>query len=275
MSKVNYNLLSIEGVKKVLLEVHEACSSLGIDFFIVGAVARNIWLVLKGEKSEGTKDIDFGIYASSGEEYDMLRKFLMKKYGYQESSQNAFCLITPQKLQVDLLPFGDIEINGQVMIKGKGLTNISLDGFREAFELGVKKVKIDDDEYKACSIPAMVILKLIAYDDRPEKRMKDIKDFNTICKLYPTLEKELIWEKYNEFYKDDLEHDHVAMIALAKEMNEFLVDNKKLEKRVIKILNKALKEENSILSLMIEDPEKETIEMKAELIKLIKQGLEK
>ena len=64
MSKISYEALSIEGLKDVFLQISEMCKELGIDFFIVGAIARNIWYVSNDQNPKGTKDIDFGIYFS-------------------------------------------------------------------------------------------------------------------------------------------------------------------------------------------------------------------
>jgi len=63
--------------------------------------------------------------------------------------------------------------------------NIALDGFKEAYS--ATEVKIGEEVYKSCTIPAVVILKMIAFDDRPDRRIKDIKDINLICKYYPVI----------------------------------------------------------------------------------------
>jgi len=124
MSKISYSDLAVEGLKEVFLQISETCKVLDIDFFIVGAIARNIWYIKNNKNPTGTKDIDFGIYVPNEKKYNLLRKTLIKDYNYIASSENAFCLIAPGKKQIDLLPFGEIENDGQIMIEGMGITSI-------------------------------------------------------------------------------------------------------------------------------------------------------
>lgn len=272
MSKIIYDKLAVEGIREVLQQVRQACNELDLDFFLVGAIARNIWFAINEERPSGTKDIDFGIYVPSEVEYNKLRDLLMTKYNYHPSKENAFCLITENGKQVDLLPFGSIEEDGQVMIEGQGLQKINLDGFEEAFLAGSQEVIIGDEKYKSCSIPGVVILKMIAFDDRPERRIKDIKDIHLICKHYPILETNLIWDKHNDLYENDREHDEVAMIVLGREMKEIVGDNNGLKKRILNIIDKALKGETNFLKHMIENPQEETMEQKSRILEYIRRG---
>ncbi len=273
MSKINYDALAIDGLKEVFIQISRTCKDLGIDFFIVGAIARNIWYVSHNENSKGTKDIDFGVYISNVEMYNKLRTELKRKFNYFESVENAFCLLTPEGKQIDLLPFGEIENDGQVIIEGKGLTRINLDGFKEAFIFGVNEIEIGDEKYKACSIPGVMILKLVAYDDRPDQRKKDIEDINSICLTYPLLESDFIWGNHFDLYDGDLEHHEIGVIVLGREMKKLLSNNKALENRIIEIIDKAIDQKNPFLTLMIQNSEVETIEEKKNILERLKQGL--
>ena len=272
MSKINYNALSIDGLKDVFIQISETCKELEIDFFIIGAIARNIWYVSNNENSRGTKDIDFGVYVSDVKKYNELREELKSNYGYKESTENAFCLITQDGKQIDLLPFGEIEKEGQVIIEGKGLTKVNLDGFKEAFEFGVNEVEIGEEKYKACSIPGVMILKLIAYDDRPNRRIKDIVDINSICLNYPALEADFIWGNHFDLYEGDIEHYEVGVIVLGREMKKLVLTNSDLENRIISIIDKAIEQESPVLSLMIQNSEDETIEDKKYILEKLKFG---
>ena len=272
MSKINYNALAIDGLKEVFIQISETCKELKIDFFIIGAIARNIWYVSNNEGAKGTKDIDFAVYISNVEKYNELKTELKRRYEYSQSTENAFCLITQDSKQIDLLPFGEIEQEGQVIIEGKGLTKVNLDGFKEAYEFGVTEVEIGDERYKACSIPGVMILKFIAYDDRPEMRTKDIDDINSICVYYPSLESDYIWANHFDLYGGDLQHQEVGVIVLGREMKKLVLTNKDLEKRIVKILDKAIAQESLVLSLMIQNSEHETIADKKNIMEKLKSG---
>jgi len=272
MSKINYNALAIDGLQEVFIQISETCKELKIDFFIIGAIARNIWYVSNNENSKGTKDIDFGVYISDVKKYNELRAELKRKYDYKESAVNTFCLLTKDGKQIDLLPFGEIEQEGQVIIEGKGLTTVKLDGFKEVFEFGANEVKIGDEKYKSCSIPGIMILKLIAYDDRPHMRTKDIDDINSICLYYPSIESDYIWGNHFDLYEGDLEHEEVGVIVLGREMKKLVSTNKNLVERITKIIDQAIEQESTVLSLMIQDSENETIADKKNIMEKLKLG---
>lgn len=272
MSKISYNALAIDGLKKVFIQISETCKEQGVDFFIIGAIARNIWYVLNNEASKGTKDIDFAVYISNVEKYNKLVAELKRKYEYKQSTENAFCLITQDGKQIDLLPFGEIEQEGQVIIEGKGLTKVNLDGFKEAYEFGVTEVEIGDEKYKYCSIPGVMILKLIAYDDRPEMRIKDVEDINSICLHYPSLESEHIWANHYDLYGEDLQHSEIGVIVLGREMKRLVLTNSDLKERINRIIDKTISQESPFLTLMIQDPEKETLAEKKKIIENLKLG---
>lgn len=273
MSKIGYDELAVDGLKKILNQISTLCKRLDIDFFIVGAVARNVWHASHDEIPQGTKDIDFGIYVPTQAKYDALRKALVDEYDYTISTTNAFCLISAEGKQVDLLPFGEIEHDGKVMIDGKGLTSVNLDGFQESYDLGLIEVEIGTEIYKVCSIPAVFILKLIAFDDRPNERVKDAQDMNSICNHYPNLESETIWSHHFDLYDDHLSHQEVAMIVLGREMKKIMSRNTTLSTRIVQIIDKAMFGKSNLMVHMIDDPESETIEMKAHILNKIKQGI--
>ncbi|MCD4693034.1 MAG: hypothetical protein K8R79_08980 [Calditrichales bacterium] len=242
-------------------------------FFIVGAVARNIWLASHGETTSGTKDIDFAVFIPDKEKYNELIDVLIKKHLYKKSKTNAFCLITTDGIPVDLLPFGEIEKEGNVLIDGVGLSSINLEGFKESSKFGLEEVIIGSYKFYVSSIPAVVMLKLVAYDDRPENRIKDVKNINEICLNYPNIESEYIWRKYFYLYTDELSHQDVAMQVLGMEIKKIINTNRKLKKRILHILDKAINQHSKLIIHMIENSEKETIEMKSQILQNIKIGI--
>ncbi|HMS67287.1 MAG TPA: nucleotidyl transferase AbiEii/AbiGii toxin family protein [Saprospiraceae bacterium] len=270
---ITYNALKVDGLKDVLQNIATACDHLNIDFFVVGAVARNIWYVHGGKESRGTQDIDFGVYVPDHETYDDLKNYLTENFKYTQAQDNIFGLDTPEGKGIDLLPFGEIAENDEVVMEGRGMTKIKLDGFKEAYLNGSINTNIEEEAYKACSIPGIVILKLIAYDDRPDRRTKDIKDISLICKYFPDIETNLIWEEHYDLYEEDRSHDEVGYIVLGREMKKIIKDNNGLFERVYDILNKAINGQSGVLELMINDRIQETLDQKVRILECIKEGL--
>ena len=270
---ISYDQLGIKGLQKVFLAVTQSCRTLEIDFYVVGAVSKNIWLAENQKEISGTKDVDFAVYISSIEKYQALKEKLINDYQYKPSSDNAFRLISYTGHEIDLLPFGEIEKDGMVEIEGTGLVDIKLAGFKEVYELGQRNVIIEDNEYMACSIPSIVILKFIAYDDRPEMRNKDIRDIVSIFKNYPEIESELIWGNHNDLYDEEVHHDQIGLIVLGREMKKIVESNSDLHNRLIGILKKAMLKNSKIPDLMIADVLKETIQMQTDKLNFVLTGL--
>lgn len=172
--KINIEQLRQEGLKELFEALERVFNALKIDFYLIGAIARDTWFVQNGMRPSGTKDVDFAVFIPAKEDFEKLKKHLKEKENFNHSTQNDFVLFSPKGLQVDLLPFGEIEVEGKVMLEGKGFAKIAVNGFREIYENGTHPVEFDKHTFKVCSMPGIVILKLIAYDDRPQERQKDI-----------------------------------------------------------------------------------------------------
>jgi predicted nucleotidyltransferase len=268
-----YSKLGNTLLKDIVADIMAASNDLGIEFFGVGALARNAWYVENDLPARGTSDVDFGVYVPNEAVYGQLKNRLMEGYRYTASSTNAFCLLSPHGISVDLLPFGEIESSGKVLVDGKGLTAINLDGFREVHLNGLKKVNFEGDVFNVCTIPSVVLLKLIAFDDRPDQRVKDPLDISSIFKVYPNIESDFIWDEYSFLYEGELSHDAVAVTVLGYEVRKLIAGNIGLLKRVNSILEVAISGRSKLAAYMIEDGQKETVAMMAERLALFKRGI--
>lgn len=273
MSKIFYSTLGSTFLKDIIHDVQKASARIGVDFFGVGALARNVWYVSNNENSRGTKDVDFGVYVANAKIYNQLKKILINEFSYNNISTNAFCLMSPYGIPLDLLPFGEIEKSGKVMIEGKGLVSINLDGFSETYANGLVITEIENDTIKVCSIPSVVLLKLIAYDDRPAYRLNDPIDIDSIIKHYPDIETEMIWGEYNHLYDGNLSHEAIGIKVLGYELSKIIFQNKKLTNRILNILDKAITLKSSLAEKMIQDSEIETVESKIENLKILREGI--
>jgi predicted nucleotidyltransferase len=117
----------------------------------------------------------------------------------------------------------------------------------------------------------MVILKLIAYDDRPEIRSDDIKDIASIIKHYFKLETENIYENHNDLFETNRKDETIASRVLGRQIRTIIKGTVELEKRITGILEKEImaQDESKIAELMVagtEDTVAEVIEILSELL---------
>ena len=217
--------------------------------------------------------MDCGIGIRCVAVYLELRQRLIEQHNYKPLRENPLRLYTPTGTIVDLLPFGSMGLENAVLLDGMGLADLQLDGFKEAHRFGLLEVEIEGDRVLTCSIPGVVLLKLIAYDDRPEYRLKDPIDINTILLSYPDFERNLIWEKYHDLYQDEKSHQAVGLEVLGREIDQLLRNSPELKVRIVDILNRAIRQESDLAVLMIADALHETIASKVQMLIHLRQGL--
>lgn len=216
-----------------------AFKHLNIDYYLIGAMARQHWFGEGDLQYRTTKDIDYAVYIGSREEYQKARDYLIENNGYIETKTNAFVLITPNNIQIDILPFGEIQKDGNVTIDGVGLTSINMEGMKEVYDAGIKNVQIYPGKFfKVATLPAIVLLKLIAYDDRPEHRQKDSMDIGNIIMNFFNLNDNLIYDCHSDLFEEDQTLENIGAIVIGREMAVILKGNTQLKKKINTILHK-------------------------------------
>ncbi|MBA4259766.1 MAG: hypothetical protein C0446_11430 [Chitinophaga sp.] len=272
------NLNNNEDLKEVFDALEEALVNTGIDYFLIGAQARDHWYQKGGKTSRETRDVDFAVLVGSQEEYNQVRHYLQEHKSYQGTKDNFFVMITPGGIQVDILPFGEIEIDDAVVMTGEGLNRIKVNGFMEVYKTGTHSIELSEGRiFKVATLPAIILLKFVAYDDRPEKRMKDAGDIANIIDNFFELQSENIYDNHADIFTpavDNMEMEEISAIAIGREINSIIADNNPLKARILSILDKhlALLAESRFLRNMLLT-ENDTIEKRAKLLQHIRDGI--
>jgi predicted nucleotidyltransferase len=208
--------------------------------------------------------------------YEALKEYLINIEGFNIYKGNAFVLIWKDKTEVDLLPFGAIEDkDGKVITTGLGLTNISLVGFTEVYEEGLPQLDLEGKhQFKFCTLPGIVLLKMIAWNDRPEKRRDDIKDISDILHHFFDMNDDEIWKNHNDLFEDETaDLIHIAAKVMGREMRKIASRNKKLFNRIEGILNNNTNDiPNSKMAAIMVEYFENTVEDNVLLLEQLKQG---
>ncbi len=235
--KINFKQLRQENLKDAFAAFERAFTSLGIDFYLIGALARDTWFAQKGIRALGTKDMDWAVAITEEKQFKELKDFLVQNEGFTESSSNEYVLFDEKGLQIDLLPFGAIEIEGNKFIDSTGVVRTNISGFKEVYDEAVEEVNFENKfTFKVSSLPGVVILKFIAFDDRPEMRTKDIQDIGIILNHYFDIETEAIYSKHTDLFEHEMDLHIIAARVLGREMQSILNSNSLLKERVLSIL---------------------------------------
>jgi predicted nucleotidyltransferase len=225
-------------LKPVFDALEEAFNRLSIDFYLIGAIARDIWYAKGNAVSTGTRDVDFAVFIANQEDYNLLKAYLVKQKNFVESKTNAFVFISPEGLVVDILPFGEIEIDDSVHITAEGLTSIRVNGFKEVFETGTERLELETGHaFEVATLPSIVLLKLISYDDRPEQRLKDPGDIASIIQNYFDLQSDNIYENHTDLFDNaDFTLQKAGARIIGREIKTIIESNTVLKRRITDIL---------------------------------------
>lgn len=227
-------------LKEVFDALEEAFTATRTDYYIIGALARDIWYSRGRKFTRQTKDVDFAVLVGSQEDYEKIKDYLKDHKHYRSSKRNSFVMLTPEGAQVDILPFGEIEIDDSVEIEGEGLTSIKVNGFKEVYEEGTENIELaTGHHFETATLPAIVLLKLIAFDDRPEERENDPGDIAGIIDQFFDLKADLIYENHVDlFAKDDDNQtlEEISAIVIGREVKNICGDNNLLLERLRGIL---------------------------------------
>ena len=248
-------------LKNVFDTLEKVFTELSIDYYLIGALARQIWYERVGIKFRTTRDVDYAILVGSINEYETVKQYLIDNENYLPAKENAFVLFSPDEIQVDLLPFGEIESEGNVQILGTGMTNIRIDGMKEVYEHGTEVVSLETgNSFKAATLIGIVVLKLIAYDDRPERRQKDATDIGNILVNFFDLHQDLIYEKHLDMFgEQERLLESISAIVLGREISNIVATNTELLQRLNLILNGHINsgEKSSFVQLIARETRKE------------------
>jgi predicted nucleotidyltransferase len=266
------------GMDETLSALERGFQKYNIDFYLVGAVSRDVWLSgLNGiTPRRTTADVDFAVFINGKGIYEQLREYLITQEGFNPYAQNAFVLIHENGTEVDLLPFGAVEDDDRkVTVAGTGFTSIQVDGFKEVYEQQLTEVDLEGHAFKICSLPGFVLLKLISWDDRPETRPDDITDISDILRHFFDIYKETIWTDHSDLFADETaELETIATRVLGREIGKIISNSEHLRKRVLTILdNNTADPETSPAALIMQRYFENTLEQSVQLLTEIKKGI--
>jgi predicted nucleotidyltransferase len=240
-SNQTYKELAIPHFKETFDCIDEVMQEFKIPYYLIGVNAIALELLKEGIKpGRGTKDIDFAVMISSIAEYQKITNALELR-GFNKVAAPYTFYSDAFKVAIDLLPFGEIEENATANFNERYI-DLHVLGFREVMEEAVQ-VEIEEKIANIPPLPGMVILKLIAWGDRPEERESDLSDILRIIQHYYNLKwNEIVAKHYDTLDNEAFDQLLIAAEVLGRDSRLFLLKSKTISERVLKILETNLKE---------------------------------
>jgi predicted nucleotidyltransferase len=241
----SYKQLGIPFFKEVFNLLDRTFKEMEIPYYLLGATAISLELLKDGIKPpRGTKDIDFAIMISSKAEYEQFSAELQKK-GFVKVAAPWTFRHPGYDIVVDILPFGKIEENYTENFNQRH-TDLHVLGLKEVMS-DPAQVEIDDTLVNIPTLPGMIILKLVAWSDRPEERENDLGDILWIISEYYWLMSDFIIDHHSdllELLEEDgqLSQRLLSARVLGREAAKYLKQSKPLKNRILVVLENNINE---------------------------------
>lgn len=247
-SKKTFKELSVPYFQEVYLLLDMVFEDMGIEYYLIGAQARNIHLLANGIlPNRGTQDIDFAVMLPEIKLYEEL-KFHLTQRGFRKVNEPYRLIHDKTNTVIDLLPFGEIEEEGTVSFPEREI-ELSVIGMREVNEHKV------ETEYEAITIKVsplegIVILKLISYNEKPH-RLKDLDDISEILNNYFEINKDRFYTDHLDTI-EDIDDENFILLAgarlIGRDMKKILTLSNKLSSQIESIIQNELNEKTGSIT---------------------------
>lgn len=231
-------------LKDLLKDLSSFFGSINVDFYVIGATARDIILSnlhdLVPERK--TDDLDIAIAISDWNQFRSIEENLPKIEGFEKSKELKQRFIYNGIYVVDIVPFGDVaEDDGNIYWPPDETIAMSVWGFPEMADSTIN-LEIDGEvSIKIASLPGLFILKLVAWRDRHLVGSKDAYDMALLMKNYLDINIERAVEEHYDLYETD-EFDQVIAGAqlMARDVKLLMRNNEKTLEYLREILVKEI-----------------------------------
>lgn len=273
-SKKTFKELSLPHLGEVYQRLDKVCSQFGVEFYLIGAQARDIHLLESGIKpNRGTMDIDFAIMLPEINIYEQIR-YELTKNGFEKDKQPYRLIYRKTDTVIDILPFGEIEQEGTVRFTDREV-ELSVLGFTEVKD-SVQEVEIEGIILRVTPLAGIFLLKLVSWDEKPDKRERDRIDVQFILKNYFTIYADIFYEKHLDCI-DEIPSDQFELVAgarlIGRDMAPILNRSDKLKSLVLQIIDSRLKGFVGQLSNYSLEYYENLKELDDEIIKQLKKGI--
>lgn len=172
--------------------VDQASTALGIPYFVMGAMARDL-ILHHGHGApltRATNDVDFAIEVRDWGEFESLKEELTSRGFISEAGPHR--LQAPEEIIVDIVPFGSIASgDGRVWWPPDHGIAMEVTGFADAARSAIRirlRAEPSPLDVPVAALPGIAILKLVAWIDRSaDQRSRDAADLRYLLGHYETL----------------------------------------------------------------------------------------
>ena len=185
-----------------------------------------------------TNDVDFAIAVDRWGEFERLAECLRTDHNFDRVADDGHRLFSPERTQVDLVPFGGVEMPDRVI-------QWPSDEHRVLTTLGLREVsshtvtaRIDGElEVQVASLPGLAVLKLLAWKYRKAETTRDAEDFCRLLKTYYDVAGARLWENHEDLLdEEEFDVKEIGARMLGRDSASILQQTQELEATIRDLL---------------------------------------
>lgn len=196
--------------------IADAASSVGIDWLVVGATARDMIYeaAFDIQTIRATADIDFGVHVADWEEFSAVTEALVTMHRFSRTQSSNRLQLPESDIWIDIIPFGAVAgDDGRYQWPDEPEKEMSVLGFQQALETAVF-CRVDDDpvlDLKVVHPAVLIMLKIVSWRDRKNDKRTDAQDVAYVMSRYTQLDnnENRVYDDPS-LYEDDLEMDTIG-----------------------------------------------------------------
>ncbi len=232
---------------EVLTLVAKITDTLKMDFFVIGATARDIiFNLIHGiEIQRGTNDIDFSVRVKSWDDFTKLTDALVEN---NFSPSKIIHKFTYKSIpSIDIIPFGEISIDSaSIKWPDREAKEMSIIGFEECYQ-DSESVRIQTNpplNIKIASTRGLVLMKLISWKDGFPSRSRDALDILYIIKNYIEAGNMVrLQSEHSDLVNERFDYELTGAILLGRDISA--ISNPQTLELLINILEEEIKNEGN------------------------------
>lgn len=245
-------------LKDLLKELNGFFGGINVDYYVIGATARDIILSNLHDlvPDRKTDDLDIAIAISDWNQFQSIEENLPKIEGFAKSKEQKQRFIYKEIYVIDIVPFGGVaEDDGNIYWPPDETIAMSVWGFPEMADSTIS-IEIDKEfSIKIASLPGLFILKLVAWRDRHLFGSKDAYDMALLLTNYLNINIERAVDEHYDLYEME-EFDPVIAGAklMARDVKLLIRDNEQTLEYLREILAKEieLSEGSQLINQLVE-----------------------
>ena len=235
-------------LKELLKKLTDYFQSIGSDFYVIGATARDI--ILSGihdiSPTRRTVDLDIAIAIKDWDKFELISKELCEIEGFSKGKKQTQRFWFQNAYVIDIVPFGEVaQADNNIYWPPEEVFAMSVVGFTEVAN-NTLDVTIDNEfSVKVASLPGIFILKLAAFNDRKNKMNKDADDLAFILENYLDINIERAAAEHYDIYEvENFSTFTAGSTLLGRDLKSILGENAETIQTFIQILEDELKLED-------------------------------